>query len=47
MSSSPKVLIIRAYINKIDSNDVDGAHNHVTDDFVYEAEPKPLGGLWE
>ncbi|KAG2337236.1 hypothetical protein BDR05DRAFT_1005187 [Suillus weaverae] len=47
MSSSPNVLIVRAYINKMDSNDFAGAHKYVTDDFVYEAEPKPLGVLGE
>ncbi|KAG0692064.1 hypothetical protein DFH29DRAFT_581800 [Suillus ampliporus] len=45
MSSSPKVLAIRAYIDRLDNNDLDGAHQYVTDDFVYVAEPKPVGIL--
>ncbi|KAG0701683.1 hypothetical protein DFH29DRAFT_925430 [Suillus ampliporus] len=47
MSCSPKVLAVRAYLDRVDNNDVDGAHQYVTDDFVYEAEPKPLGVLGE
>ncbi|KAG0701682.1 hypothetical protein DFH29DRAFT_875705 [Suillus ampliporus] len=45
MSNVPKFLAVCAYIDKIDTNDVEGAHQYVTDDFVYEAEPKPVGIL--
>lgn len=41
MSESTKISVVRKYIDKLDSNDIDGSHELVTDDFVYTAEPKP------
>lgn len=38
---STKTQIIQNYIAKIDSGDIDGAFTYVTDDYIYEAEPKP------
>ncbi|KAG1725708.1 uncharacterized protein EDB91DRAFT_1087020 [Suillus paluster] len=46
MSSSSKVLTVRGFLDRTENNDVDGAHQYVTDDFVYE-ESKPLAFLGE
>ncbi|KAG0701687.1 hypothetical protein DFH29DRAFT_999994 [Suillus ampliporus] len=47
ISISPKVLAVRAHIDRLDDNDFDGTRQYVTDDFVYEAESKPPGVLGE
>ncbi|KAG9077716.1 hypothetical protein FRC06_008746, partial [Ceratobasidium sp. 370] len=38
MSDSARVLVIRDYLSKLDSGEVDAALELVTDDFVYKSE---------
>ncbi|KAG0692063.1 hypothetical protein DFH29DRAFT_1052263 [Suillus ampliporus] len=47
MSSSPKVLAVRAHMDRLDNNNFDNFNQYITDDFLYEAESKPMGVLGE
>lgn len=43
MSRSQRANVVRAFIERTDKFDLqaDGAYKHVTDDFLYQFEPKP------
>jgi hypothetical protein len=46
MTESAQVCVVRAYIDMIDSGDIDGGLAHLTDDFVYIVEPKPTAAAY-
>jgi hypothetical protein len=41
MSQSPRVRIVKDFVKHTDSFNIDAAHNHVTNDFVYHVHPNP------
>ena len=45
MSESPRADIVRAYIERSSTFDIDGDEGLVTDDFLYRVRPKPPSAL--
>ena len=45
MSQSPRANVVCTFIDRTDKKDLDSAHQLVTDDFLYQIEPKPIAEL--